>query len=1289
MTSIYFDGCILPSGAGTISGSTNVCAGTDGLVYSIAPLQNTTTYNWTLPAGFNIAGGVYSSTIYVNATAGASSGNITVSGSNACGSGTPATLPVTVFTRPTPSITGPSIVCAGTGGQVYTTQAGMSSYQWTTSTGGVIQSGSSTNTVSVRWDSAGARTISVNYANAPGCFAVSPASYNVNVLARPVPSINGPDSVCAGTAGHVYTTDPGMTGYTWTVSPGGVVTGGGTTTSNTVTITWTSAGTKSVSVSYINASGCTPAVPSALSVLVSPIPVPQVFGPNAVCIQSTNQVYSTQTGMSGYTWSVSSGGTITSTNDSSAILVSWNTTGNQYVTVNYSSPAGCSAANPDTLHLVGNPRPLPTITGPVTACKGTGGNIYTTETGKSNYQWSVSSGGTIQSGTSTNTVSVQWDSVGSRTISVNYTNAQGCSGLIPVSSSVMVYPRPIPTISGPDSVCVTSNGNTYSTQSGMTNYVWSISPGGLVTAGGTTTSNFITVTWTTTGNKTVSVSYTNANGCSPVSATVLPVYVNVLPVPQIFGPTTACALSTGHVYTTLQGMASYSWSVSPGGVITSPTDTSAIQVSWNTTGSHYVTVNCTTVAGCTAAIPDTLQVTVNPRPAPTISGPVSVCEATGGHIYSTEPMNTGYQWTLSGGGTIIAGLGTSLITLTWDTAGARQVMVNYTSPSTGCNALTPTSYAVTVKPKPTPSITGPTPVCKGISGNTYTTQNGMLNYIWNVSSGNTTTSGGTTGSNFITVTWNVVDTQTVSVNYTATNGCTSQTAATYKVNVNPLPTPTIGGPDTVCVNTTMNLYGTQPGMFSYTWATSTGGTISSGSGTDTIAVNWTQSGAQWVSINYNDSNGCTAAAPVVYNVHILTLPVPVITGPASACMGSVGNTYTTASGMTNYQWVVSNGGTSTAGGSDSVNYVTVTWDSAGAQTVSAGYTNPTGCSSAPLSVYNVTVQPLPAPTITGETGACVDGGNYTYSTETGMTGYVWTASPSGQIISGQGSPQVQINWLATGSQWVGVNYTNANGCTAAVATTLTVTVDGVPGQMGAVTGIDTICGVATGISYTTYAIANANAYNWTVPPGAIITSGAGTTNILVDFPATALSGNVTVTASNACGNGAPSPPLEVTVTQIPDAPEIHLEGDMLISNMSNGNQWFKDGTKIPGATGSTYLVVEEGEYWDNVIINSCESDTSNHIYVIITGIKEGQQGNITLYPNPNDGIFTLSFDQKNAESYEIVVVNQLGLKVTEKRLQVKQGYTLHQIDLRPLPIGIYTILVSGETTRVVKKIIVN
>jgi hypothetical protein len=221
----------------------------------------------------------------------------------------------------------------------------------------------------------------------------------------------------------------------------------------------------------------------------------------------------------------------------------------------------------------------------------------------------------------------------------------------------------------------------------------------------------------------------------------------------------------------------------------------------------------------------------------------------------------------------------------------------------------------------------------------------MTNYIWSIAGG-TITAGGATTNNTATVTWTTVGAQSISVNYTNTNGCTAASPVVYPVTVNALPVPTIvSGPASVCVNSTGNVYTTQGGMSNYIWTVSAGGTITAGGGTgnNTVTVTWNTAGAQTVSINYTNANGCTAASPTVYNVTVNPLPVPTITGSASVCVNSTGNVYTTQAGMSNYTWLVSAGGTITAGGGTGSNTVTVTWNTTGAQTVSC--TNGLHCNS--------------------------------------------------------------------------------------------------------------------------------------------------------------------------------------------------------------------------------------------------------------------------------------------------------------------------------------------------------
>jgi gliding motility-associated-like protein len=580
-----------------------------------------------------------------------------------------------------------------------------------------------------------------------------------------------------------------MTAYTWTVSSGGKITAGGTTTDNTVTITWNTAGTQTASVNYNNATGCTAVSPTVKTITVNSLPVPTITGLTAIPILSST-VYTTQAGMTGYIWTVSAGGTITSGAGTNTITVKWNTAGDQTVAVNYNNANSCTAVIPTVINVtVGS---NPTIDGPTPVCVTSTNSVYTTEAGMINYVWTVSAGCTITAGAGTNAITVTWNTIGAQTVSVNYTNGSGITAASPTVYNVTVNSLPVPAIAGSTSVCVATT-NIYTTEAGMTAYTWTVSSGGKITAGGTTTDNTVTIIWNTAGTQTVSVNYTNAIGCTAASPTVKTITVNSLPVPTITG-LTAIPILSSTVYTTQAGMTGYIWTVSAGGTIIAggtATD-NTVTVTWNTAGAQTVAINYNNANSCTAVIPTVINVTVGNLPIPTITGPTPVCVTSTNNVYVTEAGMTAYTWTVSAGGTITAG-GTATnntVTVTWNTVGIKTVTVNYTN-GAGSTGASPTPYTVTVNSLPIPGILGLSAFCMITSGNVFTTETGMTGYTWIVSAGGTITAGGTTTDNTVTIIWNIAGTQTVSVNYTNATGCTAAIPTVKTVTVNSTPsTPT-------------------------------------------------------------------------------------------------------------------------------------------------------------------------------------------------------------------------------------------------------------------------------------------------------------------------------------------------------------------------------------------------------------------------------------------------------------------------------------------------------------------
>ena len=86
------------------------------------------------------------------------------------------------------------------------------------------------------------------------------------------------------------------------------------------------------------------------------------------------------------------------------------------------------------------------------------------------------------------------------------------------------------------------------------------------------------------------------------------------------------------------------------------------------------------------------------------------------------------------------------------------------------------------------------------------------------------------------------------------------------------------------------------------------------------------------------------------------------------------------------------------------------------------------------------------------------------------------------------------------------------------------------------------------------------------------------------------------------------------------------------------------------------------------------------------GISENDPLQMNIYPVPNKGIFNISIRNGSGKTYALDVFDNLGIKVySSKNIQMQAGGT-KVIDIRPVPSGVYTIILSGDGEQVVRKI---
>ncbi|MFZ4523363.1 MAG: FISUMP domain-containing protein [Bacteroidales bacterium] len=222
---VKFAECTGADPAQAISGPLTVCQSSIGIVYTVPPIAHASGYNWSLPAGFTITGGLNTNQITLSIAGNAVSGTISVFGTSCCEDGIPSSVNVIVHSRPLPSITGDNAPCEGEI-KVYTTESGMSNYQWTFSSGGQQISGGTVfdDFIQLKWINSGNQWIDVNYTDFNSCSASVPNHFPVNVAVGTPVDISISESqnnVCPGTIVTFLATptNPGITPfYQWKVN---------------------------------------------------------------------------------------------------------------------------------------------------------------------------------------------------------------------------------------------------------------------------------------------------------------------------------------------------------------------------------------------------------------------------------------------------------------------------------------------------------------------------------------------------------------------------------------------------------------------------------------------------------------------------------------------------------------------------------------------------------------------------------------------------------------------------------------------------------------------------------------------------------------------------------------------------------------------------------------------------------------------------------------------------------------------------------------------------------------
>ncbi len=209
------------------------------------------------------------------------------------------------------SIYGPATACTSVPATYTTSQTG--NFNWTVQ-GGTIVSGNSTETISVLWNTAGTYSVSANINTG---FCNTTAQTTVSVVKPIKETIQGNNQACIGST-QTYFISPNETSYTWSAGSGGTIVGNGN--SNSVQITWATAGNDTATVIYSNINGCPDTAYYIVNIATAA--VPDFTGDTVTCYGSNETFSFTPVPGVNYVWETS-GAVITAGQNTGAVSVMW------------------------------------------------------------------------------------------------------------------------------------------------------------------------------------------------------------------------------------------------------------------------------------------------------------------------------------------------------------------------------------------------------------------------------------------------------------------------------------------------------------------------------------------------------------------------------------------------------------------------------------------------------------------------------------------------------------------------------------------------------------------------------------------------------------------------------------------------------------------------------------------------------------------------------------------------------------------------------------------------------
>ncbi len=568
-------------------------------------------------------------------------------------------------------------ICTGNS-VTFTASAGAANYAFSKKNGTIItalQSGASNTYTTTSL----ANNDTVRVVATSGAFCTETAFIKITVSAGITSTFDlGRNSVCQGDTTKVTYTGTASTAgiYTWNFGGAKILSGTG---KGPYILRFDTVKSVNITLS-INDDGCLSPL-TTKSVIVKPVPVADFMLKDSICINKADTITFSGTAPMGstYIWNFGANATPATANTAGPHIVNWSTIGNKTITLQLIAN-GCSSVVASKILKV-NAVPVASFTTSANSvCAGENNTITFNGTAQANaiYTWSFGANANPATATGTGPFMVNWSSEGTKTISLSVTQ-NGCSSNI-FTKNITVNLKPIAAFTLNSSVCkdsiniISFNGNDGGV--GAT-YIWDF--GENATPANANTAGPHNVSWSSLGDKTITLSVINNACTSAVASKVTNVFNCLLPPIANFGGGDTICAGESITYSNLSTNAtSFKWSFEGGSPATSTLANPTIL--YSTPGNYDVELIVNSAGGADTLI-KTDNITVNEIPVASFSIPDTTCmsQSTAITFDGVAPANSDYVWNFGSDASPATSNTSGNQATTWSTAGMKVITLQITN----------------------------------------------------------------------------------------------------------------------------------------------------------------------------------------------------------------------------------------------------------------------------------------------------------------------------------------------------------------------------------------------------------------------------------------------------------------------------------------------------------------------------------------------------------------------------------------------------------------------------------